>query len=253
VRFKIQRWQVELAALLVLMTLAFYWARWVLFPGTALHNEMLRFLMGDIAFLFLQVLLVTVFIDRVAQQREREEMRQKLNMVVGAFFSQVGTRLLGRLATADGDLGQIRDDLVPRSGWTATQYSAATRAFTNHHPRIDLSGCDLRELKALLLAEKSYLLGLLGNQSLLEHEQFTDLLWAITHLAEELEARPDLDHLPAADGAHLAGDVRRAYALLGEQWLSYLLHLQTHYPYLFSLAARTNPLDPSAQVTVKES
>jgi hypothetical protein len=209
--------------------------------------------MGDLAFLFLQVLLVTVFIDRVAQQREREEMRQKLNMVVGAFFSQVGTQLLGRIAGADRDLGEIRDDLVPRAAWTATQYALAAKAFNSHQPRVDLSACDLHELRALLSAQKGYLLGLLGNQSLLEHESFTELLWAITHLAEELEARSDLDHLTTPDAAHLAGDVRRAYGLLGTQWLSYLLHLQVNYPYLFSLAARTKPLDPDARVVVTES
>jgi len=253
VRVKIQKWQIELAGILLLMTCAFYWIRWALFPGEALHSEMLRFLLGDVAFLFLQVLLVTVFIDRVAQQRERDEIRQKLNMVVGAFFSQIGTKLLGRLATADRDLGQIREDLVPRTDWSAADYARAARAFLGHSPSIDLTGCDLNDLRTLLSAEKGYLLGLLGNQSLLEHEQFTDLLWAITHLSEELEARPTLDGLPAPDAAHLAGDVGRAYRLLGERWLSYLLHLQTNYPYLFSLAARTNPLDPDAHVTVAAS
>ncbi len=45
-------------------------------------------------------------------------------------------------------------------------------------------------------------------------------------------------------------DVKRAYTLLGVQWLDYLRHLQTQYPFLFSLAVRTNPLDPQASVTV---
>ena len=93
---------------------------------------------------------------------------------------------------------------------------------------------------------------MLGNQSLLEHEQFSDLLWATTHVAEELEARADLSALTRPDAAHLAGDVKRAYLLLGEVWIEYLQHLQANYPYLFSLAVRTNPLDPNAQVPVAE-
>jgi len=247
---RVQRWQIELAALLLLLTTAFYAARWLLFPGEAMHGEMLRFLVGDVAFLFLQVLLVTVFIDRVAQQREREEMRQKLNMVVGAFFSEVGTALLGMLAVADHNLPDVRGDLVPAGQWKVADYERAYRAFRAHDAKVDLTSCDLEELKVFLAVKKSYLLGLLGNQSLLEHEQFTDLLWAITHLAEELSARADLSCLPSADAAHLSGDVKRAYLLLGEQWIAYLQHLQANYPYLFSLAARTNPLDPTAQVTV---
>jgi hypothetical protein len=34
------------------------------------------------------------------------------------------------------------------------------------------------------------------------------------------------------------------------EWLDHVQHLQTAYPYLFSLALRTNPLDPNASVTV---
>ena len=100
--------------------------------------------------------------------------------------------------------------------------------------------------------EKTYLLSLLGNQALMEHEAFTDLLWAVTHLTEELHARGDFDHLPDPDRAHLVVDVKRAYTLLGVQWLDYLRHLQSQYPFLFSLAVRTNPLDPKASVTVVE-
>lgn len=105
-------------------------------------------------------------------------------------------------------------------------------------------------MRARLDQEKTYLLSLLGNQALLEHEAFTDLLWAVTHLAEELHVRGDFEALPAADRAHLVGDVKRAYARLGAQWIDYLGHLQAQYPLLFSLAVRTNPLDPQASVTV---
>jgi len=249
---RVQKWQLQLAGLMLLLTAAFYVARWTLFPNPAFQSEMLRFLVGDLAFLFLQVLLVTVFIDRVTRDRERAETRQKLNMVVGAFFSEAGTTLLGKLAVVDSSIGDVRDDLVPRMSWKPADYARAREAFRAHDATIDLSACDLNELKALLLAEKSYLLGLLGNQSLLEHEQFSDLLWATTHVAEELEVRTDLSALTRPDAAHLAGDVKRAYLLLGEVWIEYLQHLQANYPYLFSLAVRTNPLDPDAQVSVVE-
>jgi hypothetical protein len=94
------------------------------------------------------------------------------------------------------------------------------------------------------------MISLLANQALLEHETFTDLLWALTHLGEELAARTGLDALPEPDERHLAGDITRAYALLGAEWLSYLEHLQRAYPFLFSLAVRTNPLDPDASPVV---
>jgi hypothetical protein len=175
---------------------------------------------------------------------------QKLNMVIGAFFSEIGTELLGLLAVTDANAGDLRGQLVPTPRWGAAEYAAARDALTAHETRIDLGACDLAELKAVLVREKPFLLGLLGNQALLEHESFTELLWAVTHLAEELEARATFEDLPLPDRIHLAGDVKRAYTQLGAQWLDYVHHLQLAYPYLFSLAVRTNPLDPDAAVNV---
>lgn len=249
-KLKTRLWQIQLAALLMLLALAFYFIRWQLFPTPVEHREMLRYILGDIAFLFLQVLLVTVFIDGVTQYRQREEMKQKLNMVVGAFFSQAGIELLGLIAATDSALGSVRDRLVVSVSWKPEDYRRAAVSFSQHDPGIALASFDLIALKNVLSAQKPYILGLLGNQSLLEHEQFTDLLWAVTHLAEELEARDDLSALGAADLAHLTGDVKRAYRLLGTQWIAYLDHLQANYPYLFSLAVRTNPLDPNADAVI---
>ena len=70
---------------------------------------------------------------------------------------------------------------------------------------------------------------------------FTDLLWAVTHLTEELSHRKDLKTLPNADYEHLSGDIKRAYIMLITEWLAYMKHLKESYPYLFSLAVRTNP------------
>ena len=93
-------------------------------------------------------------------------------------------------------------------------------------------------------------LSLLGNPNLLEHESFTDLLWAVFHLAEELGSRDRVSSLPESDREHLAGDIRRVNVLLSLEWLAYMQHLQEDYPYLFSLAVRTNPFDPDAKVEI---
>ena len=229
---------------------ALYGLRWALFPDPEFHNEMWRFLVGDVGFLCLQVALVTLILDRLLRNRERQAMLQKLNMVIGAFFSEVGTELLGQIALADTGLAKVRADLIPQMSWSDAQYRAAEQAVAQHDPRIDVDQSHLELLKTMLVAKKPFLLGLLGNQSLLEHERFTELLWAVTHLAEELDARSEFAAMAEADRIHLAGDVKRVSALLTLQWLSYLQHLQAQYPYLFSLAARVNPLDPSAHVEV---
>jgi hypothetical protein len=45
--------------------------------------------------------------------------------------------------------------------------------------------------------------------------------------------------------------MQRAYWALISQWLNYMNHLREFYPYLFSLAVRTNPFDPDAVVEIQ--
>ena len=108
-----------------------------------------------------------------------------------------------------------------------------------------------QELKVFLVGKRGFLLRLLENPNLLEHERFTELLWAVFHLVEELEYREDLANLPKTDLAHLEGDVLRVYRLLLTEYLFYLNHLKDDYPYLFSLAMRLNPFNPNASPVVR--
>jgi len=45
--------------------------------------------------------------------------------------------------------------------------------------------------------------------------------------------------------------VKRVYLLLVDEWLAYMEHLKNFFPYLFSLAMRTNPFDRQASPIVK--
>lgn len=110
---------------------------------------------------------------------------------------------------------------------------------------------DLAELHNFLVEKRDFMVRLLENPVLLEHESFTELLRAVFHLTEELASREDVTQLPDSDREHLAGDIKRAYTILGDSWLDYMKHLQGNYPYLFSLAMRTNPFDQEASPVVK--
>lgn len=105
-------------------------------------------------------------------------------------------------------------------------------------------------MKEFLESRRMFLLRLVENPSLLEHEAFTTLLRAVLHVSEEPGYRESLEDLPEADVEHLAGDLTRTYAILTRQWLQYLWFIRKAYPHLFSLAVRTNPLDPSATAVV---
>ncbi|MCE5202858.1 MAG: hypothetical protein LLG24_01365 [Actinomycetia bacterium] len=242
-----KRWRVRLAIGLVAASAVLYSVHFLIFRDT---RHIFIYLLGDIAFLPLQVLLVTMILNELLERRSKEELMEKLDMVIDAFFAETGTDLLGKFASFDTSLDAVRNKLVPTPEWKTGDFARAQAAVRAHHFDIDITAGDLEGLKRFLAAQRPFLLQLLQNQNLLEHETFTDTLWAVFHVADELTHRRSLEGLPASDLAHLAGDIGRAYAALAAQWIGHLDHLRMHYPYLYSLAVRTNPLDPQARVEV---
>jgi len=110
---------------------------------------------------------------------------------------------------------------------------------------------DLESLKTLLTHKSDLLIRLLESPYLLDQETFSEVIRAIFHLHDELCNRSRLADLPDADKKHLAGDFTRAYSLLFREWIDYMDHLRDRYPYLYSLAARTNPFDRNASPIFK--
>ncbi|MEI7902315.1 MAG: hypothetical protein WCK89_18845 [bacterium] len=232
--------EIKLVLALSVLSVAFYVLNYMIF-GRA--EDILFYLVEDVAFLFVQVLLVTLVIQRVLDQRDKALRREKMNMVIGAFFSEVGTSLLSLFSEWGPDRVKMAEELKVDQAWTARNFARSLRWLDGYSYEADLKKADWMQLKALLLSRREFMLRLMENQNLLEHEDFTGLMQAVFHLTEELLARSDLTTLPAPDLLHLAGDVKRVYLPLVRQWLHYMRHLQTHYSYLFSLAARTNPFD----------
>jgi len=184
-------------------------------------------------------------------QREQEERLRKMNMLVGVFFSETGTDLLRTLSVVDPGIAVIRAALVVSNDWSEQDFIRAKAALASHPLRLDSRNIDLPALHTFLSAHKTLMMTMLENPYLIEHDTFTELMQALFHLTEELRVRERLTDLPDTDYAHLSGDINRVYGLLIREWLVYMKHLKWNYPYLFSLAMRTNPFDTNASPVVK--
>ena len=240
-------WQVIFGLTLIILSVTVYFIHYLIFRD--LHHIFI-YLIGDIAFVFIEVLLVTLVLHQLLHYREKRAMLNKLNMVIGAFFSEVGLELLRKFSSFDREASKITQKLIVNNDWSEKKFFIIRKSVCTHNYRIDSKSKDLEYLKEFLKEKRQFLLSLLENPNLLEHESFTNLLWAVFHLTEELIYRKSLNGLLASDYEHLAGDIKRVYNLLLAEWLDYMKHLKNDYPYLFSLAMRTNPFDANASVEV---
>ncbi|MDD5189638.1 MAG: hypothetical protein PHE50_01195 [Dehalococcoidales bacterium] len=238
-----------LATSLIGASALLYFVHYLIFRD--LHN-LYFYLVHNLAFLPLEVFLVVIVVNRLLARREKQAMLHKLNMVIGAFFSEVGNESLRRLLPALENTSEIKNHLHLKQIWTHQDFQAAQRFTLDTPLQSDVSRLNLPELRAFLLSKRGFLLGLLENPNLLENERFTELLWAAFHFTEELESRQSFDNLPESDLKHLSGDMNRFYrALLGE-WVSYSEHLKNKYPYLYSLVLRLHPFQETPSPVVKE-
>ena len=241
------KWELKLGMGLVILSAVVYLIHYLIFRDA---HHIFLYLVGDIAFVFIEVLLVTLVFHELLSQREKRQRLEKLNMVIGAFFSQVGFGLLRHFSDWDPKLDSIREQLQVNALWSEEKFDKVDTLLAKYEYRVDPARLDVEVLKAYLSDKLDFLLRLLENPNVLEHETFTSLLMAVFHLSEEIVARRNVSSLPEADLKHLAGDVNRVYGQLVDEWLRYMRYLRRNYPYLFSLAVRTNPFDESATAVV---
>lgn len=213
-------------------------------------KELMIWFLGNLAFLPVYVIIVTLMIERVLKERERQSVMRKLNMVIGVFFSEVGNRLLKELSVYVVSCEKLKEHLLISGSWKEQEFAEALEHLRKSDIKIESSRCEKLVLKKFLVEKRGFLVSLLENQNLLEHEDFTDLLWAVFHLVEELEARESFEHMPQSDIDHINVDIKRVFGHLSREWVTYMQHLKHDYPYLFSLAVRLNPMIDSPDPAV---
>lgn len=241
-------WEMKLGIFLVAVSATIYTIKF-LFLGDPENTY--YYVFNALGFLPINVLLVTIVLNSLLSIRSKRAKLQKLNMVIGTFFSEVGTGLLTVLSEYDPCSSDIRQNMVVQTDWVQQEFDRVSECLAAHPYDVDITRVRLQEMKEYLQERRNFLLRLLENPVLLEHEAFTELLQAVFHLTEELERRDTLSGLPDSDYAHLAGDITRVYGLLVRQWLDYMQYLKENYPYLFSLAMRTNPFDREASPIIR--
>lgn len=227
---------------LILLSFLLHALHFVLFKDL---KHIFVYLLGDIAFIPLEVFIVSLVIDQLLERREKQERFKKVNMLIGLFYQELGLRLLSTFSKTDPELGQLQKICHVTPEWQEADFRKAEMAIGQIAHRVNAYQVSLEELKSLLAENKSLLINLIANPTLLEHETFSELLLAVSHLQDELQlsdsakkTNPKYDNID-----HLQIDMERAYGHLMVQWLRYIEHLKSDYPFLFATALVTNPFE----------
>ncbi|WP_461392691.1 hypothetical protein [Desulfosporosinus fructosivorans] len=198
-------------------------------------------LFQDLAFMPLEVVLISFILDKYLNKREKQEKFKKMQVVISAFYTEVGSSLIQNLSQFNTNLEILKKEFGSEQNLINPNNQKTLQFASEFNYAMDSRAGDLLDLKNFLITKKPYILSMFKNPNLLEHDHFTDMLWSVYHVLDELENRDTFTDLPTNDFNHLSIDLKRSYQLVIREWVEYMIHLKNEYPYLFSLAIRKNP------------
>jgi hypothetical protein len=203
-------------------------------------DDTLFYLFQDLAFIPVQAIIVTIILNKLLNVIETRHKLKKINVIISAFFSETGTSILFSLAKLHDnhnfcklfDISDINNK---------EKFKILKKQIKELDNKISFTTEKFDSLRCILAENKSYMIAMLGNSNLSEHDSFTDMLWSVFHVADELGSRATRGELSEADIVHLKTDIKRAYTMMLLEWVNYLKYLNDEYPYLFNMAIRKNP------------
>ena len=237
---KDSRWKIYLGTSLLALAALLYGAHYLYFRDS---HHLFIFLLGDIAFVPLEVFLVTLVFHALLQHREKRRLNHSLSMTIGMFFHEVGAELLLKMQRNIPQKDCIRRYLSPEEmeKWTETDYTERINDIQKRKAKFKLEAADLVPVRDFLLEKRDFILRMLENQNLKESSRFVTMIWAITHVSDELVIRPSLEKIKPEDIEHLETDLQRAFDLLVLNWMRYVLYLKKSYPFMYVAALRYGP------------
>lgn len=118
------RWLIGLGIFLLALSLLLLAAHYVLFQD---RQWLEKYVVFELAFIPIDAIVITLILDQVLEARERKERLEKMNMVIGLFFSEVGIGLLRKMAARDPEIAKVRTELA-RAGDISPSGYASTRS-----------------------------------------------------------------------------------------------------------------------------
>lgn len=156
--------EIAIASVFILLTVALHFVHYFIFHD---KHHLLIYGMGDLAFLPLEVLIITVILHRLLEWRDKKVLDAKMNMLIGGFFSEMGIDTIRLIVQMDKSLEVAKSSLIIKSRDLKKVFSRVLRFSHGYKPDLQL-GCDeITAIKQLFITKRAFLSSLLQHPILL--------------------------------------------------------------------------------------
>ena len=206
----------QIVCLLLCTSVVLYVLHYLVFRD--LHHIGIFFL-HELAGMPLEVILVSLFFDKLIEKTHEEENKSKLSIIETLFFNESGGNMLRYLSSFDPNFRQLSDVLAVRMDWKSVDYQAARLHLKDYPFHLDVEKVDFFGLHYHLDERHAYYRNILENPALTQSNEFTELVMKIYLMWEELDCRTDLYNLDLHEKHYLGELLTEIYEELVVYWL----------------------------------
>ncbi|CEQ22883.1 Uncharacterised protein [[Clostridium] sordellii] len=223
------RYYFVISFILIALSAVMFLIHYLVF-GQALNTS--YYSLMNLCFIPINSLVVTIILEKLIDYRAKKDRIEKINMLVGIFFTEVGGKLMHLIIDSDKDAKNYITNFEDLNN--------IKKCLNEYDYKVDMNNIDLCSIKNILLENNNLFVTLISNENVFQHQIFTDLLMSVVHLRDEIIFMEKDDNLELNIN-HLENDVIRVYKNISIQWISYLEYLNKSYPFLYNNAIRVNP------------
>lgn len=158
---------IKTGVMLILLSVALHALHYFIF-GDLKH--IFVYLLGDIAFIPLEVFLVTLVIDQLLERRDKEKRLKKMHMLIGLYFQELGFNLLRHIVFADENRRDFQGVCAIGQDWKASDFRKLEKWLIERKLEVNPRKMDYDALYDMLSSQKLLMINLISNPTLLEDE-----------------------------------------------------------------------------------
>ncbi len=192
------------------------------------------YIFQDFAFMPATIAIATLVVGKLMDEQEKKEKVEKTKMLTSTFFTGIGTAITTELL----EIAEPKEHLANIIALRCTDANLKQKQdnIRQMEIKINLTKEVYESVMQKFETAQTSLLVLSSNPMLFEHEDFTDLLWAIFHLIDEYHLRDDFNTLDDHVLHHLNKDFEQMLRLLLINYIANAKYLRETYPHFYESA-----------------
>ena len=224
---------IMLGVMLSIFSTVIYFLNYLIF-GDAHH--LFQVFGEEMAFMPVYVFITAVVAEQLLSRSEKNEISRRTNALVGTFFNEIGYDIIRVLIKYDSNFQELNSKIQFDKGLDSSTVKIIHKLAGAYKYGAPKGVEDMLEMGELLMSKKDFMLILMSNASLIEKDEFSELLLAVNHIYEALKTIGEISSLSQELIDHVHSDLQKVYRCFIRVWASYLLFIEKEDPFLYKLA-----------------